>query len=131
MTRKKEKSNVSSNTPEKGKNLPRKIVYLSGTEKEIEGLAPEYQIALKTIIHTRLAYDLAPGVSVERLQGAAKGKKLDELKIKSKESVRCFYSLRDDSVLVAIVFAKKQEGQATKEIKIAIKRLKDYEKQKK
>jgi phage-related protein len=97
----------------------------------MRGLDLKYQIQLKTIIHTRLAYDLHPGVEVERLQGVAKGKKLDELKIKSKESIRCFYSLKDDSVLVTIAFVKKQEGQADKEVKLAVQRLKDYEKQKK
>ena len=131
MTKKKGTDNVKPNPTPKKATLPRKVVYLSGTEKEMRGLDLKYQIQLKTIIHTRLAYDLPPGVEVERLQGAAKGKKLDELKIKSKESIRCFYSLKDDSVIVTIVFVKKQEGQADKEVKLAVQRLKDYEKQKK
>ena len=130
MTKKKGTDNVNPNPPPQKATLPRKVVYLPGTEKEMRGLDLKYQIQLKTIIHTRLAYDLHPGVEVERLQGVAKGKKLDELKIKSKESIRCFYSLKDDSVLVTIAFVKKQEGQADKEVKLAVQRLKDYEKQK-
>ena len=131
MTKKKDTTSVKTNPQHQGPQLPRKVEYLRGTEKEMEGLDLKYQIRLKSIIHTRLAHDLDPGVKVESLQGAAKGRKLYELTIKSKDSVRCFYSLRDGAVLVAVVFLKKREDQADKEINRAIQRLKDYEAQKK
>lgn len=130
MTKKKDTKNVKTKT--EAETLPREVVYLPGVEKEISSLDTAYQIQLKSILHSRIAHGLHPGVDTEKLQGKAKGTGLIELKIKSTESVRCFYSLVESGlVLVAIVFLKKQNDQANPEIKLAVKRLKAYKQQKK
>lgn len=130
MKTKKDTKNVK--TESVAKTAPRKVEYLSGVEKEISNLDVEYQIQLKSILHARIAHGLHPGVVTENLQGKAKGTGLIELKIKSTESVRCFYSLKESGlVLVASVFLKKKDDQANPEIKLAVKRLKAFKLQKK
>lgn len=130
MTKKKDTKHVNPKSASK-KTLPRDVIYL-GSDKEIESLHLDYQVRLKTIIHTRIAHGIEVGEPTEVLQGAAKGTGLIELKIKSKESIRCFYSLKESGlVLVAIVFVKKQNDQANKEIKLAVKRISDFKRKKK
>lgn len=130
MTKKKDTKHVNPKSSA-AKKLPREVIYL-GPEKEIESLTLDDQVRLKTILHTRVAHEIEVGVPTEVLQGAAKGTGLIELKIKSKESIRCFYSLKESGlVLVAIVFVKKQNDQADKEIRLAVKRIKDFKRKKK
>ena len=130
MTKKKDIKHVADKSASK-KTLPREVIFL-GPEKETNSIDLKYQVQLRTILHTRIAYDISAGVPTEVLQGAAKGTGLIELKIKSKESIRCFYTLKECGlVLVAIVFVKKQNDQPDKEIKLAVKRLSDFKRKKK
>lgn len=129
MTKKKDSKNVKAEAVAKA--APRTVEYLPGVEKEISKLDVAYKIQLKSILHSRIAHGLHPGVDTENLQGKAKGTGLIELKIKSTESVRCFYSVKEEGlVLVAIVFLKKQNDQADQEIKLAVKRFKAFKRQK-
>lgn len=130
MSKKKGQTNVSAKTVTK--NLPREVTFLGGAKKELSNLEEDYKIRLSSILYQRLAYDIKPDVGTEKLKGKAQGTGLIELKIKSKDSVRCFYSVSEPGlVLVAIVFLKKQEDQATEEINLAVKRVKEYKQQKK
>lgn len=130
MSKKKDAKNVNTKPSDK-EHAARTVIYL-GPNKEVDGLDISDQVSLKSILHTRIAHELPPGVPTENLQGAAKGTGLIELKIKSKDSIRCFYSLKESGlVVVAIVFVKKTDGQAVKEIQLAVKRLKAFQNKKK
>jgi len=126
MPKKKDDNNV------KTKQLPREVKTLSGVDKEISSLDLNVQIRLLSILNARIAHGLPAGVPTETLMGGAKKYRIVELKIKGKDSVRCFYSIEEPGLLlVATVFLKKTNGQPIDEINLAVSRIKAYKKQQK
>jgi len=125
MPNKKDDLHVKTNRSVKKK--PREVVLLSGVKKGMSNLDISFQIQLMSILNTRIAFGLDPGVKVDFVQGRAKKYGVMELKIKGKDALRCFYSIDQPGLLlVAKVFLKKINGQPDNEIKLAVERIATY-----